>query len=176
MKKLILNAVIKDSSVKYRTIDWQGKFRDFIEKNEGERVEIVMEQISDIKHSIHKGYRGYILPDIAHALGEASEARVHYELKKEFLFERCECIEEVPSRHRSRCQYIFDHNSNFLGYVPSMATLTQKDAQEFMRKCKDRLLIDLGSHIGVSTTYEKLESFQNEAYAYISRGLGNEKN
>jgi hypothetical protein len=97
--------------------------------------------MDDIEYWQHKYYRGYILPMIALAQGELDIEYVHQELKDKFIKYQYIDLRDIPSRHRSRCRIIQIDRVTIDGevksekyYVPSMATLNEQEAREYILK------------------------------------------
>lgn len=178
MKKITFNGQVRRGRIVYPSVNHLAREIEFCKKNNGKMIETTIKVIDNVTYFLHKYYRGYLLPDITDAMGETSRELIHYNLKKEFLFQKCEAIEDIPSRHKSNCQLYFinlkEDNQKFVGYIPSMAVVTLEEGRNYIIECEKRLFIDLNSSIGNSTRTSNLQNYQEEAQSFRKRGMAND--
>lgn len=166
MKKLVMAGIIQNGVLKYFGVEDKDKLK-LLKQNEGKRVETTIRVISGIKYSIHKYYRGYLLPDITHAAGEESQFQVHeLLLKRRFLFKRVRVLDDIPTRHRDKCKFYFDSENALVGYTPSMSTISQEEAKDYIEECEGLLADELNSHLGVSVSSSEFHNHNNSARLY----------
>ena len=119
------------------------KLLKFRRENCFEDGEMTLEIASGPHYCQHKYYRGHVLKYIVIGMGELEEFQdyVHNLLKREFLYFEVDSEKDIPERHRSRCKVFvkeIDGVEKVVAYVPSTATLSFDEMQEFIVKCEHR--------------------------------------
>jgi hypothetical protein len=146
---------------------WADEISKLTEKNLGKKVEITIEVRNRVEYYIYKYYWGYLIPDIANAYGDNRHYYIHeMMLKKRFLFRKENDFEMIPKKHRSKCKFIFDKDENLLGYIPSMSTITNDEAKEYIKQCEQFLFIECEGHVGQDLNGEKLNNYQEQVVKY----------
>jgi hypothetical protein len=115
---------------------------DGIENREGEIIIDFKEK--DVRWYQHKYYRGYVLPPIAEKAFNGRLRRAHLEMKRQFLYVPICDLDDIPEKHMDKCiidsTITKDENGNktttINGYLPSMGSITHKEAAEFILKCE----------------------------------------
>jgi len=144
------------------------QIRNFLVLSANKNVEFRIEVVDKPAQYAHRFYRGYLLPDITHAAGETDRDKMHFELKYEYLFAKCDDINSIDGRYFRNGYYAFrrgtkllyqhlqglallvDDDDKLLGYIPSLATVTMDEMMEYLGKLEIRLTDDLGGHLGCS--------------------------
>ena len=164
MKTEILGK-IKDNKISYES-GYQSKVNKFKFENPNCKIIMSFEVNDDPLYHQHKYYRGTLLPDIADAMGEKDLQYVHiFVLKKEFLYIDVDSFDQIPAKYRSKAFVFYRELNKFnnksvesetrvevIGFVPSTSDLTKLEFDEFIKKCEDRLFIDLDGHTGQGDT------------------------
>lgn len=176
-QELNLTAVVVGGVIEYDDIGWRDKLNKFKEANEGKRIAMHFENDDSPAVGLHRYYRGYLLPDIAHALGERDKDYVHrYYLKKDFLFRPIDVLDEIKGKHRDRPTiYVKEIDGKIVvqGYAPSCGDITHKEMKDFVLACEHRLFVDLQGHLGSSVEggKEAIEKYSEEAKKLRTRGM-----
>lgn len=172
--KIEFTGTIENGIVNYNTENWKEKFEKFKKQNELKNIAMTVEVVDTPMHFLHKYYRGYLLPALADAMGEVSQAHLHLALKKEFLSIPLDNdTKNIKSKHASRCNIyireIVDEHGEVKAFVdcytPSTGDITHKEMKDFIVKCENRLFVDLGSSLNVhgqETASEYRKSGMNE--------------
>lgn len=176
MDSLKLNAMVIGGKIEYQTKNWQEKVNAFKKSNEGKYIHLQFDNADSPAFFLHKYFRGYLLPDLATAYGEADNEYVHrYLLKKDFLFIPIDKLDDIPAKHRDRPTiYIKEIDGKVVvqGYSPSTGDITHKEMKEFILKCEHRLFVDMAGHIGMSISDpEQLKVYSGEAAEYRWKGM-----
>jgi hypothetical protein len=176
MEKLTLSAMIIGGKIEYENKNWREKVEAFKKSNEGKLIHLQFDNADSPSFFLHKYYRGYLLPDLATAYGEADQEYVHrYFLKKDFLFIAIDKLDDIPSKHKDRPTiYIKEIDGKVVvqGYAPSTGDITHQEMKEFILKCEHRLFVDMAGHIGMSITDpDKLKGYSGEAADYRQKGM-----
>ena len=161
MKTEILGK-IKDNKISYES-GYQTKVNKFKFENPNCKIIMSLDVNDDPLYHQHKFYRGTLLPDIADAMGEKDLQYVHiFVLKKEFLYIDVDNFNGIPAKYRSKAFVFYREIENFnnvsdkrvevVGFVPSTSDLTKEEFDEFIKKCENRLFVDLDGHIGQGDT------------------------
>jgi hypothetical protein len=178
--ELRLNAKIQNDKIIYMDEGWHGAVQDFKQKNEGANIEVYFENVNSAHHYSYKYYWGYLLPDISFALGELDINRIHFELKRDFLYKEISNIDDIPKRYLKKGVFqisyrnlfsgilrvpfsmingtlIVFENENITGYVPSisMKTFKQDEMREFIWQVEHRLFVDLEGQLGSENRDQK---------------------
>ena len=152
MKTEILGK-IKDNKISYES-GYQTKVNKFKFDNPNCKIIMSLEVNDDPLYHQHKFYRGELLPSIADAIGEKDLQYVHiFVLKKEFLYIDVDSFDQIPKKYRSKAFVFYQELENkrvdVVGFVPSTSDLTKEEFDDFIKKCDDRLFVDLDGHVGM---------------------------
>ena len=161
------------------------KFNEYLQKNRGKMFSLdihITSEEDQKRNAIYKYYYGYLIPDIAAAMGETDEAKVNIICKRDFLVGECESMLTIPQRHMTGKPYLvdaqtllnriersdlsfgmitggpifgYDDMCRIKYYIPSKKTLTIKELKEYIKKCESRLTEDLNSCLGESVKGDK---------------------
>lgn len=138
------------SVINYDDQFFKNKIDSFKQKNENHRILVRFEVIDKPEYYLHKYYRGFLLPDLAKAIGEVDTNYVHIQMKKRFLYEKVEQLSEVPTRYRSRCNYFIEEKngkSELVGYTPSTGDIPHQNMKDYIQKVEHVLFVDVGGCI-----------------------------
>jgi hypothetical protein len=129
---------------------WTNDLCDFISKNNKKNVEVSVKVVDRAQHGFFKYVWGYLYPDICKAAGEFSIQKMHFELKREFLYTYIDSIDEIPKKHIGKCIIDYAEASGqivYKGYIKSLSKLTQSEAKQYAMNLEKRLFIDYAGHI-----------------------------
>jgi len=179
--ELRLNAKIQNNTVVYYDKNWKEVIADFKKKNEGANIEVHFENVNSPHHYQYKYYWGYLLPDVAFAIGERDIYKVHFYLKRDFLYKEISSVHEILQRYLRNGVFevlyrslfsgvlkvpfsiikgtlLVTSNENIVGYVPStsMATFKYDEMKEFILKVEHRLFVDLQGCLGSENRDQKI--------------------
>lgn len=116
---------------------------DFIVANEDEEVEVDLVVINKPEHFLYKYYFGYLLEDMLNHIsgsykGQNSrreKERLHEQMKEMFAVENVISWEEVPKRHRYRCQRfeMMDRTGEIKRtYIKSLSSMTHEEMKKYI--------------------------------------------
>jgi len=158
-KELKLNCRIQDGKIEYYDFDFRKKIDDFKAGKDGKNINIIFQPADSVEYYQMKFYRGYLLPDVAHFMGEKDSNYVHnFVLKKDFLLVKIDLndVKSIPARYRARCILLCEQRDIGDGelkdviwaYIPSTADLTYDEMKVFIEKVEHRLFADLNGRLG----------------------------
>jgi hypothetical protein len=155
--------------ISFTVDDFMRKLGEFALDFEGQWGEAYFEIIDSVQHFQHRYLYGYLLPDIAFALGETDIEYVkQFVLKPKFLFRELPDGDwkKIPSKYASKCRVIID-GKKVRGYIPSTSTLKFEEMDKFLKDCENFLTLDLNGCVGMAK--------ENQTEAMQARGMANLK-
>lgn len=122
----------------------------------------------NVSYAQHRLFRGLLLPAITEAMGESNNQYTHdYILKPEWIYRatgkyylQVNGYNDIPVKHQGSARIIdrvnFENNKldvKIIGYIPSMAKFTKKEAKDYIRFC-EIILEEVSGNIPLEYTAE----------------------
>lgn len=162
MKKVKSVFKIQDDKIIYMS----KTFNDDIvalKKNADAWGEVTFEIIDKVAYFQHKYLHGYLLKDIAFALGETNTEYVkQFILKPKFLFRKVNDWKEIPSKYANKCRIIVEDNQ-VTGYIPSTTSLTFDEMKAFLIECENFLIFGLNGCVGMDCDEKNAMAYRDFA-------------
>ncbi len=174
--KITLSCFISDEKgqlkIDYLDNNFKQQIDKFKDENKLEIITITFENANSPEHFLYKFYWGYLLPDLAFAMGEKNIHKVHVMAKKRFLLINVDSYEEIPKKYFSKGVYVIDFidmenldnieshikyikglilikkDGALFAYIPSNATITHKEMKEYTENVEFWLYNDLDGRLG----------------------------
>jgi hypothetical protein len=138
--------------INFTVDDFMKKLGEFALNFEGQRGEVNFEIVDSVQHFQHKYLYGFLLPDVAFALGETDIEYVkQFILKPKFLFRALPDGDwkQIPAKYASKCRIIVD-GEKVRGYIPSTSALKFDEMDKFLKDCENFLTLELNGCVGMA--------------------------
>lgn len=110
------------------------KIMDYIRKNEGLECEVDIVILNKPEHYLYRYLCGFLEKDIAFHSG-LSRDEVSDMMKEKFATENVETWDDVPRRHRAKCQRyerLYENGTVERWYVKSRSSMTHEELMEYV--------------------------------------------
>lgn len=144
-KVLLLNGQVLGGKISYTDDKANERFQEFKRMNDGAFITVIYEAQDAVQYFQHKYFHGYVLPQIAEAMGDKDLPHVkEFVLKEQGLMYRVDSLRDIPRKHAVRCRIISreyvdedgEIKSRVVGYVPSTSVVGYKRMKEFIEWCE----------------------------------------
>ncbi|MBV6342413.1 hypothetical protein [Candidatus Magnetobacterium casense] len=170
--KLVVHGMVLANKIQYETPGWREKLEEFKAHNEGKNIEITFEMVDSPLHYLFKYYWGYLLPDLAFAMGERNKFKTHLFCKMMHNLINVSTVDEIPKKYFKRGWVklnmeevqdptsiehllatirgviIIFENNELVAYIPSCADLTHQEMKDYTVKVEHYLFVDCKGRLG----------------------------
>jgi len=124
------------------------KFFDFLLENSDCDLDIELIVLNKPEHYLYKFIWGYLYQDMAKFMQEPVD-KIHDELKEMFAKEFVDEWDEVPKRHRKKCEryeIVHDNGARERYYVKSTSSMTHEELKEYLERVEYHYFDFLGGN------------------------------
>ena len=139
---------------------------DFLAENDGAEVEIQITVINKPEHYLYRYLFGFLIKDISSHSGIGVD-EIHAMMKERFAKEHVKSWDEVPKRHRKRCQRYeivsADGEIVDMYYIKSCGSMTHDELMVYVKNVELHFMDFMEGALNIKT--------QKEAYELRKKGM-----
>ena len=126
----------------------ENKFLEFIAENDDADLDIEIVVLNKPEHYLYKYLFGYLYEDMAKFMQE-DLLSIHDELKEKFAKCFVDEWDEVPRRHRKKCErfeIVHDNGARERYYIKSASSMTHEELKEYLQRVEYHYFDFLGGN------------------------------